>query len=101
MIKAASALEPAGTIRPVMYATLIGLIASTGMRISEALALEVDDITTDGLLVRESKFRKSRLLPVHATARRALELAMPRSPVTWNTGCRPASTNRAASMRSQ
>jgi integrase len=72
LIKAASALEPAGTIRLVMYATLIGLIASTGMRISEALALEVDDITVDGLLVRETKFRKSRLLPLHATTRRAL-----------------------------
>jgi integrase len=72
LIQAASALEPAGTIRPVMYATLIGLIASTGMRISEALALEVDDITMDGLLVRETKFRKSRLLPLHATTRWAL-----------------------------
>src|SRR5262249_22189522 len=34
---------------------------------------EVDDITADGLLVRESKFRKSRLLPLHATAWRALD----------------------------
>jgi len=73
LIGAASALEPAGTIRPVMYATLIGLIASTGMRISEALALQVDDITADGLLVRKTKFQKSRLLPLHATTRRALD----------------------------
>ena len=59
LIGAASALEPAGTIRSVMYATLIGLIASTGMRISEALALQVDDITADGLLVRKTKFRRA------------------------------------------
>jgi integrase len=73
LIKAASALEPKGTLRPVMYATLIGLIASTGMRVSEALALEVDDITADGLLVQQTKFQKSRLLPLHVTTRRALE----------------------------
>jgi integrase len=73
LIQAASALEPAGTMRPVMYATLIGLIASTGMRISEALALRVDDITADGLLVSETKFQKSRLLPLHATTQRALD----------------------------
>jgi integrase len=73
LIKVASALEPAGTIRPVIYATLIGLIASTGMRISEALALQVDDITADGLLVRKTKFQKSRLLPLHATTWRALD----------------------------
>jgi integrase len=73
LIKAASVLASAGTIRSVIYPTLIGLIASTGMRISEALALEVDDIIADGLLVRETKFRKNRLLPLHATTRRALD----------------------------
>jgi integrase len=47
LIKAASELEPAATLRPVMHATLLGLLASTGMRISEALALQVDDITAE------------------------------------------------------
>jgi integrase len=56
-----------------MYATLLGLIAATGIRIAEALALQLDDVTTDGLVIRESKFRKSRLLPLHATTRRALD----------------------------
>ena len=73
LIKAASELEPAATLRPVMYATLLGLLASTGMRISEALALQVDDITADGLLIRETKFQKSRLLPLHATTQQALD----------------------------
>jgi len=73
LIQAASALNPADTLRPLMYSTLLGLLAATGMRISEALALQVNDITADGLLVRETKFQKSRLLPLHATARRALD----------------------------
>jgi len=73
LIKAASELEPAVTLRPVMYATLLGLLASTGMRISEALALQVDDIAADGLSIRETKFQKSRLLPLHTTTQRALD----------------------------
>jgi len=46
------------------YATLFGLRATTGMRISEALALRSTDVTVDGLVVRETKFRRSRLLPL-------------------------------------
>ena len=46
-----------------MYSTLFGLIAATGMRISEALALQLEDVTEDGLLIRETKFHKSRLAP--------------------------------------
>jgi integrase len=73
LIQAASALDTAGTIRPLMYSTLLGLLAATGMRISEALALQLDDVTADGLLVRETKFQKSRMLPLHATTQRALD----------------------------
>jgi integrase len=50
---------------------LFGLIASTGLRVSEALALRLDDILHDGVLhIRQTKFRKSRLVPLHATASR-------------------------------
>jgi integrase len=42
------------------------------MRVSEALALECTDLTRDGLLVRSTKYRKSRLLPVHDTVVAAL-----------------------------
>lgn len=73
LMEAARCLPPTGTIRSRTYATLIGLLAATGMRISEALALRLSDITDDGLIVRESKFRKSRLLPLHPTARAALD----------------------------
>jgi integrase len=72
LLHAAAALQPTGSIRPTMYATLFGLLAATGMRIAEALALQLDDVTADGLVIRETKFQKSRLLPLHTTARQAL-----------------------------
>ena len=72
LLKAAAALGPRRSLRPRAYATLLGLIAATGLRISEALALRVGDITAAGLVIRESKFRKSRLVPLHPTTRAAL-----------------------------
>lgn len=72
LLGAAAALLPAGSIRPLTYTTLFGLLAATGMRISEALAVRLDDITADGLVIRQTKFQKSRLLPLHNTTSRAL-----------------------------
>lgn len=61
------------TLRRQTYSTLFGLLACTGLRVSEAIRLRYDDITKDGLLIRETKFHKSRLVPLHETARAALE----------------------------
>ncbi|MCK8504226.1 MULTISPECIES: tyrosine-type recombinase/integrase [Myxococcus] len=72
LLKAASALGPRGALRPKMYATMLGLIAATGLRISEAIGLRLNDVTTAGLVIRQTKFRKSRLVPLHPTTRRAL-----------------------------
>lgn len=72
LIDAALQLRPQGSIRPITYATLFALLTSTGLRISEALALTVSDITSDGLIVRDTKFRKSRLVPLHETTRNGL-----------------------------
>lgn len=72
LVRAASQLLPAGSIRPATYSTLFALLAATGLRVSEALALEVGDFTDDGLLVRATKFRKNRLVPLHQTTRCAL-----------------------------
>ena len=56
------------------YAMLFGLIAATGLRISEALDLQLGDILPGGVLhIRETKFGKSRLVPLHATVRDALD----------------------------
>ncbi len=72
LIQEAARLGPVGSVRPKMYATLFGLLATTGLRISEALALKLNDVTEDGLLIRETKFCKSRLVPLHATTQQAL-----------------------------
>jgi integrase len=67
LIEAALQLRPEGGLRSRTYATLIALLSITGLRISEALKLTVADVTTDGLLIRETKFRKTRLAPLHDT----------------------------------
>jgi integrase/recombinase XerD len=63
-------LGPPGSLRPYPYSTLLALLAVTGLRISEALALRFKDVTPDGLVIRETKFRKSRLVPLHETTPR-------------------------------
>ena len=55
------------------YPTLFSLLACTGLRVSEAIQLRFDDITPDGLLIRRTKFRKSRLVPLHDTAQAGLQ----------------------------
>lgn len=73
LVDAASQLGPSGSIRPLAYATMFGLIAATGLRISEALAIRLSDVTDDGLIIAQTKFKKSRLLPLHPTTRLALD----------------------------
>jgi integrase len=68
LVLAATRLPASGSLRPKTYAALISLLAATGLRISEALHLLVSDITTDGLLIRRTKFQKTRLVPLHETA---------------------------------
>jgi len=68
LLEAAGRLGPRGAMRDQTYTTLIALLACTGLRVSEALGLTFADITDDGLLVREAKFRKTRLVPLHDTA---------------------------------
>lgn len=66
-------LEPRASIRPHTYYALFGLLAATGLRRCEALNLCVADLSPDGLHVRETKYRKSRLVPLHATTDSALQ----------------------------
>lgn len=65
----AARLPPAGSLRPLTYVTLISLLYTSGLRISEALALRLCDVDLeDGILsIHESKFHKSRSVPLHAT----------------------------------
>jgi integrase/recombinase XerD len=74
LLRRARQLRPATGVRPATYATLFGLLTVTGLRMSEALALNREDVgNADALLtIRRTKFGKSRLVPVHPSTRRAL-----------------------------
>ena len=74
LLAAARQLGPPGSIRPATYETLFGLMAAAGLRVSEALHLRDADVDLKrGLLtIRQTKFAKSRLLPVHPTTVAAL-----------------------------
>ena len=73
VLEYAAKLPPAGSLRPWTYCTLFSLLAVTGMRISEALALRFGNIRPDGLLIEKTKFQKSRLLPLHPSAQAGLD----------------------------
>jgi integrase/recombinase XerD len=73
LLEAAAQLAPTWPLRPQVFTTLFGLLASTGLRVSEALGLCFDDVTADGLIIRKTKFNKTRLVPLHPTAAAALD----------------------------
>jgi integrase/recombinase XerD len=72
VIAAARKSGPADSLRPHTLSTVIGVLAATGLRVGEAIRLTVDDVRLDALpphlIIRETKFRKSRIVPLHATA---------------------------------
>lgn len=74
LLAAARKLGPRRSVRPDTYATLFGLMASTGLRVSEAIHLrDADvDLTRGMLTVRQTKFAKSRQLPLHPSTVAAL-----------------------------
>ncbi len=75
LISAAKNLPSTTGLRPYTYSTLLGLLAVTGMRISEATALNREDVDLmQGILtIRRTKFGKSRLVPIHPSTQRALQ----------------------------
>jgi integrase/recombinase XerC len=74
LLEHAGRLTPDGGLRPLMYRTLFGLIAATGLRLSEALNLLIADVDFIGatLTVRQTKFHKSRCVPLHVSVVQAL-----------------------------
>lgn len=68
LLLAAANLSSSDPLQPRTYVALISLLAATGVRISEALHLLISDLTPDGLLIRRTKFGKTRLVPLHDTA---------------------------------
>ena len=74
LLAAARRLGPASTLRGVVFETLFGLLASSGLRIGEALALSNEDVDLRlGMLtIRKAKFGKSRQIPMHSSTVEAL-----------------------------
>lgn len=74
LLDAASRVGPAGTLRGAVMQTLFGLMACAGLRVSEALALRDADVDLKSgvLTILQSKFGKSRLVPLHPSAVQAL-----------------------------
>jgi integrase len=75
LIKASKHLQSKTGLRQWTYSTLFGLIAVAGLRISEAVNLKGEDVDlTQGVItIRQTKFGKTRLVPVHSSTQRALQ----------------------------
>jgi site-specific recombinase XerD len=75
LLAAASELPPTGSLRPHTYRTLLGLLYSTGVRIGEALALNLEHFhrAESCLYIAQGKFRKARWVPLSASTARALQ----------------------------
>lgn len=106
LLRQASLLAPRSGLRPKTYVTFFSLLLSSGLRLSEACRLTCRDVDlADGVLtVRESKFRKSRLVPLHSTVTGALARyvacrdacrSVPRSEYFFRTDRVPALTRAA------
>jgi integrase len=74
LLEAAGRLRRTYPLKRLSFQTLFGLLACTGLRVSEALKLTPDHVDLDrGVLrIEKTKFKKSRLVPLHPTATRAL-----------------------------
>ncbi len=75
LLRHALTLGPVGSLRPHCIHTIVGLLYVTGLRVSEALALNVGDLNLSrGLLfVRKGKFKKERYVPLHPSTVKILK----------------------------
>jgi len=92
LLRAALSLPPRGGLRPWTYHCLFGLLSVTGLRLGEARNLELGDMDLrNGVLtIRNAKFGKSRLIPIHASTRRVLAGYLLRRDRHW--AARPVSS---------
>jgi integrase len=91
LLAAALSLPPAVGLRRWTYHYLFGLIAVTGMRLSEAIGIQRDDVDLQAgvLTVRLTKFGKSRLVPLHPTTSAALRNYAERRDDHFASPCAP------------
>jgi integrase len=81
----AGRLRSSTGLRPLTYTTLIGLLASTGLRPGEALALDKSDVDfKNGILsIRQTKFGKSRFVPLDPSSSEALQWYAEQRDTLW------------------
>ena len=76
LLAGAQASGPRGSLRPATFSTLIGLLASTGLRVGEALRLPIDHVHLDldppQLHILETQCHQSRLVPLHPSTAECL-----------------------------
>ena len=75
LMMATKLMKSTNGLKPIVFKYLIGLLASTGLRISEAIKLTENDVDlVNGVLtINESKAHKSRYIPLHPTTTDALK----------------------------
>jgi integrase/recombinase XerD len=76
LLQAAKRLPSATGLRALTYCTLFGLLAVTGMRVGEVVCLNREDVDLQNgvISIRNAKYGRSRLIPVHSSTQRALEV---------------------------
>lgn len=74
LLEAANGLAPEHGLRPATCRCVFGLLAASGLRISEALTLTCDDVDLEAgvLCIREAKFHRQRLVPLHPSVTESL-----------------------------
>jgi integrase/recombinase XerD len=82
LVEAARRFDPSDELKNDTHATVLGLLAVTGMRVREALGLDGGNVDLkQGLLtIRHAKGSKSRLVPLHRSAQDALQQLCMTSP---------------------
>jgi integrase len=88
IVKEAARLRSLNGIRALTFATLFGLIAVTGLRVSEAIALDNSDVDLENgvLTVRRGKSGKARIVPIsETTAERLIAYAAERDRLLGRT----------------
>lgn len=68
LVITAAKLPPDGSLRPLTFTTMLGLMAVTGLRRKEVIELRISDFADDGLYIRQTKFRKSRFVALHSSS---------------------------------
>jgi integrase len=97
LLRATRRLGGGEGLRPRTFYTFFGLVAATGLRLTEALSLLEGDVDLAGgrVTIRRAKFNKMRVIPIHESTRRRLK----RYAALRDAHCKEAGIKRGPSSR--